>query len=164
MSEKHSLTDPERWAHCPGRDNPADLITRGIFAEKLISCSVWFAGPDWLKESGVSGDGFCPSVTCCLRTATAPPRADPAGRLGVGLFVRPSPPGWRAERPHRGAGQLLDKILKSQIRSPNQNVVVSCRATYYTCSWVIWDEELDGDIHFCIWPAKRSTSGQTRPN
>ena len=35
-----------------------------------------------------------------------------------------------------------------------------CRATHVF--WVIWDAEFDGDIHFWIWPKKRSMSGQTR--
>ena len=53
VSEIHGLTDPARWAHCPGRDNPADLMTRGILAEEMTKCSFWFSGPVWLK----AGDG-----------------------------------------------------------------------------------------------------------
>ena len=49
--EIQELTDPGLWSHCPGRDNPADLITRGVYAEELTSSSVWFSGPEWLQES-----------------------------------------------------------------------------------------------------------------
>ena len=49
VSEIHSLTDPALWSHCPGQDNPADLITRGVYAEALTD-SHWFSGPDWLSD------------------------------------------------------------------------------------------------------------------
>ncbi|XP_043210614.1 uncharacterized protein LOC122375344 isoform X4 [Amphibalanus amphitrite] len=47
--EIQSLTDPAQWSHCPGQDNPADLITRGVYAEALTD-SPWFSGPDWLSD------------------------------------------------------------------------------------------------------------------
>ena len=45
-----------------------------------------------------------------------------------------------------------------QIRSTNANV--ECRATHVL--WVNWDAEIDGDIHFQVWPEERSMLGQTR--
>ena len=54
VTEIHSMTDPALWAHCPGQDNPADLITRGMHAEALTD-SFWFSGPDWLK-AGANDD------------------------------------------------------------------------------------------------------------
>lgn len=53
VSEIQSVTSPTYWYHCPGRDNPADLVSRGVFAEDLISCIKWMSGPAWL--SGHSG-------------------------------------------------------------------------------------------------------------
>ena len=53
VTEIHSLTDPALWAHCPGLDNPADLLTRGVHAEALTD-SCWFSGPDWLKADVVT--------------------------------------------------------------------------------------------------------------
>ena len=44
------LTSPDQWSHCPGKGNPADLLTRGIYAEQLISSAQWLHGPDWLSE------------------------------------------------------------------------------------------------------------------
>ena len=32
VREIQDLTDPSHWRHCPGKDNPADLTTRGILA------------------------------------------------------------------------------------------------------------------------------------
>ena len=35
------LTQKEDWGHCPGRDNPADLGTRGLTAAKLEKSDLW---------------------------------------------------------------------------------------------------------------------------
>ena len=37
-----------------------------------------------------------------------------------------------------------------------------CRATHILL--VIWDAEIDGGIHFQVWPEERSMSGQNRSN
>ncbi|GBM57062.1 hypothetical protein AVEN_157028-1 [Araneus ventricosus] len=29
------FTNPKEWRHCPGKDNPADLISRGMSAAEL---------------------------------------------------------------------------------------------------------------------------------
>ena len=51
VSEIQDHIPPECWHHCQGKDNPADLITRGISAETLISSKNWLHGPEFLKES-----------------------------------------------------------------------------------------------------------------
>ena len=56
VREIQDLTDPSHWRHCPGKDNPADLTTRGILAENLIESDLWLKGPDWLDS--------LPSVPC----------------------------------------------------------------------------------------------------
>lgn len=33
--EIHTLTDKTRWRFCPGKENPADLLTRGLSAHRL---------------------------------------------------------------------------------------------------------------------------------
>ncbi|GFV90870.1 uncharacterized protein TNCV_2324391 [Trichonephila clavipes] len=33
------LTDPNSWFHCSGKDNPADLLTRGISVDALTTNS-----------------------------------------------------------------------------------------------------------------------------
>ncbi|GFY07635.1 uncharacterized protein TNCV_4095051 [Trichonephila clavipes] len=35
VREIQSLTDPNSWFHCSGKDNPADLLTRGISVDAL---------------------------------------------------------------------------------------------------------------------------------
>ncbi|KAJ8018051.1 hypothetical protein HOLleu_44175 [Holothuria leucospilota] len=51
VREIHQIVDPSCWNHCPGKGNPADLITRGAFAHQLVKSKHWFEGPDWLQES-----------------------------------------------------------------------------------------------------------------
>ncbi|XP_070541423.1 uncharacterized protein [Ptychodera flava] len=36
--------------YCPGQDNPADLVTRGISTRDLEKSTLWWEGPDWLKR------------------------------------------------------------------------------------------------------------------
>ncbi|VEN41764.1 unnamed protein product [Callosobruchus maculatus] len=37
------------WRHCPGSDNPADLLTRGVKAKVLLTSEMWQCGPEWLR-------------------------------------------------------------------------------------------------------------------
>ena len=50
ISEIQTLTSKERWSHCPGVDNPADLVTGGISAEELVNSDIWLQGPGFLVE------------------------------------------------------------------------------------------------------------------
>lgn len=50
VSRIQELTSAERWRHCRSEDNPADLLTRGVFAEQLMSSPQWFGGPAWLSQ------------------------------------------------------------------------------------------------------------------
>ena len=43
-----SLVSPDYWRHCPGREYPADIPSRGMSASALSESSVWLNGPDWL--------------------------------------------------------------------------------------------------------------------
>ena len=46
--EIRSLIPPELWNHCPSKDNPADIPSRGTSPRELLK-SMWFTGPEWLK-------------------------------------------------------------------------------------------------------------------
>ncbi|KAG1697911.1 hypothetical protein GQR58_005883 [Nymphon striatum] len=50
VSEIQSLTDPSNWYHCSSKDNPADLVTRGLLAKDLMQSELWMRGPKWLSE------------------------------------------------------------------------------------------------------------------
>jgi hypothetical protein len=47
VTEIQSYTTPSQWGHCPGKDNPADLISRGVTAEHFKILDVWWRGPPW---------------------------------------------------------------------------------------------------------------------
>ena len=51
IKEIRSLTSPDSWRHCPGKDNPADLPSRGLSPGELASSSLWHTGPTWLNEN-----------------------------------------------------------------------------------------------------------------
>lgn len=45
-------TEIRQWHHVPGKENPADIATRGINLNELEDChSMWFSGPNFLKQS-----------------------------------------------------------------------------------------------------------------
>ncbi|XP_063607690.1 uncharacterized protein LOC134782212 [Penaeus indicus] len=48
--EIQSLTSPCHWYHCSGKENPADLISRGELAEPLVNSTLWMNGPSWLSK------------------------------------------------------------------------------------------------------------------
>ncbi|GBM30189.1 hypothetical protein AVEN_134227-1 [Araneus ventricosus] len=51
VSEIKEKTNPNRWHHCAGKDNPADKLNRGISAQ--VNDEIWFSGPQWLLQINV---------------------------------------------------------------------------------------------------------------
>lgn len=49
VKEIQEFTRPKDWYHCPGKDNPADLISRGTTISVLKNSSTWWRGPEWLS-------------------------------------------------------------------------------------------------------------------
>jgi ferric iron reductase protein FhuF len=45
VNEIRSLVPVECWSHTPGRDNPADIPSRGAKASQLQTSDTWFHGP-----------------------------------------------------------------------------------------------------------------------
>ena len=50
VSEIRNLLPTATWRHCPGRDNPADIPSRGIKPTELTSNELWSCGPEWLTD------------------------------------------------------------------------------------------------------------------
>jgi len=48
VNEILKLTKKGQWGHCPGKENPADLGSRGVMASKLVVSDLWWHGPSWL--------------------------------------------------------------------------------------------------------------------
>ena len=42
------LVQVANWSHCPWKDNPADLPSRGISTVELQFSKIWLHGPTWL--------------------------------------------------------------------------------------------------------------------
>ena len=38
------------WSYTPSADNPADLLTRGVSTQQLLSSELWLTGPHWLSN------------------------------------------------------------------------------------------------------------------
>ena len=53
VDEIWKLTPVECWNHCPGRENPADLPSRGLTPTELATNQLWKCGPDWLNSQQV---------------------------------------------------------------------------------------------------------------
>ncbi|CAG4958843.1 unnamed protein product [Colias eurytheme] len=51
VNEIHELTDRDSWRHVPTNLNPADMASRGVDPGYLINCSMWWEGPDYLKNT-----------------------------------------------------------------------------------------------------------------
>jgi len=50
IGEIQALTNPDQWRHVSSRQNPADLLTRGLSVAKLIDEEKWWIGPLFLKQ------------------------------------------------------------------------------------------------------------------
>ncbi|XP_042143858.1 uncharacterized protein LOC121834182 [Ixodes scapularis] len=50
VAEIRVMTSPDHWRHCPGQENRADLLTRGLGVQELRANSLWWKGPSWLSQ------------------------------------------------------------------------------------------------------------------
>ena len=48
--EIRRLVPVDCWRHCPGKENPADVPSRGILPHELKYNSLWWNGPQWLTK------------------------------------------------------------------------------------------------------------------
>lgn len=52
--EIQTLESPGNWFHCSGVSNPADLLTRGVTGDLLITNDWWLKAPTWVSTSSVN--------------------------------------------------------------------------------------------------------------
>ena len=73
--EIQEITNPANWGFVKGSDNPADLVTRGLLANELMSSELWLNGPSFIKsyisqkntniDLDTDIDTELPLVECC---------------------------------------------------------------------------------------------------
>ncbi len=51
VSAIQEILPSSEWKYVSTKDNPADLLSRGMSAKKLINSKLWWHGPDWLLTS-----------------------------------------------------------------------------------------------------------------
>lgn len=51
VNEINDTTAGSPWCYVPSLDNPADLVSRGVKADLISSCSQWWSGPQFLKNN-----------------------------------------------------------------------------------------------------------------
>ncbi|XP_062541040.1 uncharacterized protein LOC134209076 [Armigeres subalbatus] len=61
------------WKHVVGKENPADLVSRGVQVDDFLQSKLWKNGPSWLKES--------PSKWMTESSETTPTEVDLEPRL-----------------------------------------------------------------------------------
>ncbi|XP_049886768.1 uncharacterized protein LOC126381312 [Pectinophora gossypiella] len=49
VNEIQTTTGHHTWRYVPTKQNPADLISRGLTATQLIHSDMWFSGPEFLR-------------------------------------------------------------------------------------------------------------------
>ena len=50
VTEIRKCISPSHWKHCAGKDNPADLPSRGLSLPDLSLSQLWSEGPEWLND------------------------------------------------------------------------------------------------------------------
>ena len=50
VNEIRTLVPVNSWKHCRGKNNPADIPSRGMSPLELSECALWIGGPTWLTE------------------------------------------------------------------------------------------------------------------
>ena len=71
VNEIRRLVPPTCWSHCPGRENPADLPSRGMTPMELAGSKLWRYGPHWLVHSQSPIDEEVEMPEECLREIKA---------------------------------------------------------------------------------------------
>ncbi|CAK1581575.1 unnamed protein product [Parnassius mnemosyne] len=54
VSEIQSNLDSHNWSHISSKENAADAASRGLSPQELVKNSIWFNGPDFLRNSTIN--------------------------------------------------------------------------------------------------------------
>ncbi|XP_055839551.1 uncharacterized protein LOC129907395 isoform X1 [Episyrphus balteatus] len=50
VSSIQTNTDLRCWRHIDGKENPADLLSRGVLPKDLVNSNLWLHGPSWITR------------------------------------------------------------------------------------------------------------------
>lgn len=59
VAEIHELTKVSYWCHVASVDNPADCLSRGMYADELMDWTLCWAGPPWLYNIDLDPTPYC---------------------------------------------------------------------------------------------------------
>ena len=145
MAEIREVTSPDRWRHCPGRDNPADDVSRGLKPPKLSCQHRWWRGPEFLWDA----EECWPDEV----TYGEVPDSDPEVRISanvhpisvetrrIGTATECSENDNASEDSHAGLSRLIE----------------SCS------SWLTLQRRVAWIARFCQWVADKRIAGSTGP-
>jgi hypothetical protein len=51
VADIQNSTCIDNWHLVESKQNPADLVSRGVMPEKFLQAAIWFEGPQFLQES-----------------------------------------------------------------------------------------------------------------
>ena len=55
VNEIRTLVPVNSWKYCRGKNNPADIPSRGMSPSELSECALWIEGPTWLNDNAETG-------------------------------------------------------------------------------------------------------------
>ena len=87
------LVPSQNWKHCPGKQNPADIPSRGMSPRDLESNKIWLNGPEWLAHQlkpATEVHGEAPKE-CLLekKKQTHTLATSQVARKGLGQLIKP---------------------------------------------------------------------------
>lgn len=53
INEIQECTMGHTWSYVPSKENPADLVSRGLKADLISECSLWWSGPQFLLKAKI---------------------------------------------------------------------------------------------------------------
>ncbi|GFR14556.1 uncharacterized protein TNCT_453521 [Trichonephila clavata] len=87
VREIQALTDPNSWFHCSCKDNPADLLTRGISVDALSTNSKWWNGSSFLRETDFLTKGINETIPERLYLIEMKKNSNPKKDISLTLTV-----------------------------------------------------------------------------
>ena len=147
------LVPPSTWRHCSGRENPADLPSRGATLSELSSSILWREGPSWLLDSNFSSDIEIEPSPECLAELTVKDQQThglltPSSDFGLCEIIDCS----RFSTLNRllTVTKLVLKFCKSLLSKIPPNVTIDCDQAEKM--WIVESQKtLSTDANFKQW-------------